>query len=264
MIKSWGMPTLVEFKSVEENVRLCHELGLDFIELNMNLPQFQPEVIDVDLLNRLKETYGVSYTIHLPEVMDMTQFNQRLRDAHVELFKDVIELAVKIDAKVLNMHMTPGIHFKLPDRKVDLYEVYHELYLDHFKSFVTSIGTYIEETGITLNIENTGISDYAFIVEATNQLLETDFIKLTWDVGHDYVAKMIDWPLIHKHRLKVTHMHLHDARGLKCHLGLFDGDIDIESCLSFASEVNASVVLETKTIEALKTSVQKLKERGLK
>jgi len=38
-----GMPTLIECQSIEVNIELCRELGLDFIEieLNMNLPQYQ-------------------------------------------------------------------------------------------------------------------------------------------------------------------------------------------------------------------------------
>ncbi|WP_259473503.1 hypothetical protein [Clostridium estertheticum] len=34
----FGMPTLIETNSIESCVKLCKELGLDFIELNMNLP----------------------------------------------------------------------------------------------------------------------------------------------------------------------------------------------------------------------------------
>ncbi len=36
-----GMPTLIELNTLEDNAKLCKELGLDFIEINMNLPQFQ-------------------------------------------------------------------------------------------------------------------------------------------------------------------------------------------------------------------------------
>ena len=32
----FGMPTLIENKTLEENIALCKELGLQFIELNMN------------------------------------------------------------------------------------------------------------------------------------------------------------------------------------------------------------------------------------
>ncbi len=34
-----GMPTLVKLKKIEDQIKLCKELQLDFIELNMNLPQ---------------------------------------------------------------------------------------------------------------------------------------------------------------------------------------------------------------------------------
>ncbi|MCR5064045.1 MAG: hypothetical protein K6A89_12265 [Treponema sp.] len=35
----FGMPTLIENKSLKENIELCSRLGLNFIELNMNLPE---------------------------------------------------------------------------------------------------------------------------------------------------------------------------------------------------------------------------------
>lgn len=34
----WGMPTLIECDTVEQNAALCGRLGLDFVELNRNLP----------------------------------------------------------------------------------------------------------------------------------------------------------------------------------------------------------------------------------
>lgn len=37
------MPTLIELNSLEDTIQLCKELQLSFIELNMNLPQYQIE-----------------------------------------------------------------------------------------------------------------------------------------------------------------------------------------------------------------------------
>lgn len=37
----FGMPTLIENKNLEENISLCRELGLQFVELNMNFPMYQ-------------------------------------------------------------------------------------------------------------------------------------------------------------------------------------------------------------------------------
>ena len=39
----FGMPTLVEYRNIEENIALCRRLGLRFIELNMNFPEYQAD-----------------------------------------------------------------------------------------------------------------------------------------------------------------------------------------------------------------------------
>jgi len=43
------MPTLIEYPSLEQNLSLCSELGLDFVELNMNMPEYQLDRIDVKI-----------------------------------------------------------------------------------------------------------------------------------------------------------------------------------------------------------------------
>ena len=37
----FGMPTLIENHTLEDNIDLCSSLGLNFIELNMNFPEYQ-------------------------------------------------------------------------------------------------------------------------------------------------------------------------------------------------------------------------------
>ncbi len=46
----FGMPTLIENKTLQDNVDLCKSLGLKFIELNMNFPEYQ-----VDRLEQVDE-----------------------------------------------------------------------------------------------------------------------------------------------------------------------------------------------------------------
>ncbi len=48
-----GMPTLIELRSPEDCAELCRELGLQFVELNMNLPQYQTDQIDPDRLRNI-------------------------------------------------------------------------------------------------------------------------------------------------------------------------------------------------------------------
>lgn len=42
----FGMPTLIENKTIEDNIALCKELGLSFIELSMNFPEYQIDKIE--------------------------------------------------------------------------------------------------------------------------------------------------------------------------------------------------------------------------
>ena len=52
----FGMPTLIEHAGLAENVRLCRRLGLNFIELNMNFPEYQlPALEDTEALLKAGE-----------------------------------------------------------------------------------------------------------------------------------------------------------------------------------------------------------------
>ena len=64
----FGMPTLIENRTLEDNAALCSSLGLDFIELNMNFPEYQTERLEqTDDLVRIAEQAKLYYTIHLDE-----------------------------------------------------------------------------------------------------------------------------------------------------------------------------------------------------
>jgi sugar phosphate isomerase/epimerase len=64
-----------------------------------------------------------------------------------------------------------------------------------------------------------------------------------------------------EHQNHLIHFHIHDGKEQppKDHLALGDGEIDLKSRLEFAEKRNARCVLETKTIKALETSVERLK-----
>ena len=55
----FGMPTLIETETLTDCVQLCKALGLDFIELNMNLPAYQADVLDIEQLNRIRNTQNI-------------------------------------------------------------------------------------------------------------------------------------------------------------------------------------------------------------
>ena len=49
----FGMPVLIENKNVQDNIALCRKLGLDFLELNMNLPEYQASVFQMRIWKQL-------------------------------------------------------------------------------------------------------------------------------------------------------------------------------------------------------------------
>ena len=124
----WGIPTLIENSSIEESINLCKELNFDFVELNMNLPQYQLENIDVEKLNRLKVENNIFYTIHLDENLNVNDFNSYVANAYLKTILDTIEIAKSLNVKIINMHLSKGVYFTLPDKKVYLFVYSRRIY----------------------------------------------------------------------------------------------------------------------------------------
>ena len=259
----FGMPTLIETATIEECAALCRDSSLHFIEMNMNLPQYQVQTMDAARLNRVAREYGISYTIHLDETMNIADFNPYIRDAHIRTTLETIELAKRLEIPVLNMHMPLGVYFTLPERKVYLLGEYPEEYRKNATEFRDACAQAIGDSGIKICIENwAGYTPWQIPVLDT--LLESPAFGLTFDVGHNFCIKNQDEPVILGRKEKLRHMHLHDVRdGNRDHQALGTGDLDITKCLNLARERNCTVVVEAKTIAGLQASAQWLKEKDL-
>ena len=188
----FGMPTLIENSTLDENIRLCKELNLHFLELNMNFPEYQSW--DTDEFYRAAEEAGLYYTIHLDENLNIADFNPLVADAYLETVKRTIEAAKKwmplwerygdkSQPLVINMHMHHGIHITLPDRKVQMYDRNFDVYLDSFRKFRSLCEEWIGGSDLIISIENTdGFRGYE--KRAIEDLLESPKFGLTWDIGH--------------------------------------------------------------------------------
>lgn len=265
----FGMPTLIENSTLDENICLCKGLNLHFLELNMNFPEYQSW--DTDEFYRAAEEAGLYYTIHLDENLNIADFNPLVADAYLETVKRTIEAAKKwmplwerygdkSQPLVINMHMHHGIHITLPDRKVQMYDRNFDVYLDSFRKFRSLCEEWIGGSDLIISIENTG-GFRGYEKRAIEDLLESPKFGLTWDIGHSKATGERDVPFLMEHADRLRHFHIHDgiakrgAQGGRAHLALGDGEIDIRQMLSMAGARNARCVLETKTIAALKKSV---------
>ena len=221
-----GMPTLIEAPSPKASIDLCHRLGLQFIELNMNLPQFQLDKLDVDELKVLSKGDHPYFTIHLDENLNVADFNTAVAQAYLNTVLDTIQLAKHLQTPVLNMHLSKGVYFTLPDRKIFLFQEYKERYLDRIRFFRDACDHAVGNDPLLICIENTN-GFTGFQKEAMEALLESPIFALTYDTGHDHCIGGTDGPFIRAHASNLRHMHLHDASGHRDHLPLGTGDLEI-------------------------------------
>jgi len=239
---------------------ICRELGLTFVELNMNLPEYKAEAFDVEGLRKIAEEYGIFYTIHLDENLNPCDFNSAIAAAYTETVLRAIKIAKRLSVPLLNMHLHSGVYFTLPDRKVYLFEEYEDDYLQKLTCFRDACTAAIGDTGIKICIENCGdFGENTLLTKGLELLLQSPVFALTFDIGHNAAADYIDEPVIMKHAGRLCHMHIHDAKGAQNHLTLGSGDVDLQKYLEIAIAHNCTAVLEVKTLEGLQRSFDWIK-----
>ena len=255
----FGMPTLIEITDLKQTVKLCQELGLNFIELNMNMPQFCPESIDSSQLKRISRETGIDFTIHLPDETDLASFHDSMRLGHIERCKEAIIWAAKSGIRLINLHINNGVYFTLPDRRVYIYAANSALFTERVVHSFTELYQLAQQRGVELCVENCADFGIKHIAETVELLLQKGLVKLTWDLGHDAISGSCDCKFIKAHIGDLIHMHLHDWDGRYDHQIPFSGKINIQERLQIAMDNKLSVVIEVKTIDALRESVRRLK-----
>jgi sugar phosphate isomerase/epimerase len=263
MAVQFGMPTLIEIKSLESCAALCRELGLSFVELSMDMPEYQPDRLDLDLLREVADKYGIYYTIHLSGFLNPCDFNSKVASAYTETALETIEIAKQLAVPIVNMHLHPGDHFTLPDKKVCLFDVYKSEYLNKLTAFRDACTAAIGGFDVQICVENCGdYGDKPYLQKGLALLLQSSVFALTFDVGHNAGAGYTDEPTIMKHADRLAHFHIHDASGRNNHLILGEGDMDLKKYLDLAMAHDCRAVIEIKTVEGLRKSVDWLKAKG--
>ncbi len=272
----FGMPTLIENQTLEENAALCCSLGLQFIELNMNFPEYQIDQLEqTETMLKIADQYGIYYTIHLDENLNIADFNLLVTKAYLETVRRSVDVAKKLmrlrdqygdcsQPLILNMHMNHGIHITLPDRKVQMYSRDFDAYMRSFVTFRSLCEEWIGDSDVMIAVENTdGFREYE--KSAVEYLLESPKFGLTWDIGHSKAVGEKDIPFIRKHQEQLIHFHIHDGSEspARNHLALGDGEINLMERLKLAEGRNARCGLETNTIEALNKSVNWLRRNNI-
>lgn len=258
MVK-FGMPTMIGLETLEETAGLCRELGLDFVEINMNLPRYQIRRMDPARFRRVAREYGIGYTVHLDENMNFCDFNPAVAAAYRDTAVRTVAFARELEIPVLNLHMPSGVYFTLPEGKVYLFEKYREAFRENLLRFRQACEMAAAGSGVRLCVENWhGYTPWQ--VEALDLLLESPVFGLTFDVGHNFCIGGADEPVILARKERLVHMHLHGVDRGADHKALGTGQLDVARYLPLARERDCSAVLETKTPEGLRQSVRWLRE----
>lgn len=143
--QSTGTPTL----TLVGNVKFS---GVDIFyiqEMIIWILECQFHTMNLDFLRQQEDIY---FTIHLDENLNVCDFNELVADAYFETVRQAIEIAKQLKAPILNIHLSNGIHFTMPDHKEYLFEIHKEYYLKQIKKFRDACDTWIGADDITIRV----------------------------------------------------------------------------------------------------------------
>ncbi len=255
----FGMPTLVECNDIFDCVKVAKKNALDFIEINMSFPNYQPHSLRADVLASLAKEEGIFYTIHADEQLNPFDFNPAVADCYFKVMAECIDFAKAIGAPIINMHLLKGVYVTLPEKVILLTDVYKNEYLKRVKEFILMCEAQIGNAPLKIAIENVDSNPFTESqLEALEYFMQSPVFALTLDVGHDDCMGGADRHVFEKYPSKLAHMHLHDSDGKHAHLPLGAGRVNVGEKLAMLKS-DSTCLVEVKTIAGLSESTEYLK-----
>lgn len=248
----FGMPTMIEYNSIEENIKLAKTLGLSFIELNLDLPY-------CTLTNNIKKfskKYNIEFTIHFSEKLDVGELDNDIRNAYLKKIESIIKIGSQLNIKKYNLHLDPGIHFSLPDKKIFIYEKYLTKYKKNLKESCFVLNNLAKKYDVEIMFENLKLPGY--LMEGFKIISTFDNLFFTLDMGHDLKDNSHAEEFFLNYKNKIKHVHIHDFNGKNDHITLGTGIMDVKNKISLIKKLNVYAVIEVKKAKELVESVNYL------
>ena len=243
----YGMPSLVEFNSILDNVNFAKSNDLKFIELNMDLP-YCVNIKENELLK-----YDIEFTMHISEKINVAELNDNLRIAYLNEAIRQIELGITNNVRKFNIHIDSGVYFTLPDGKFFLNEKYQDIYETNLNNSCKVLNDIAKKYNIEINFENTKIQKFTPV--AIKVINNYENLGFTLDIGHNEKNKNKAFPLLNETN-KIRHIHLHDYDGCSDHLTIGKGIIDFTKYQNVLK--NNYIVIEVKQTNELEESIKYL------
>lgn len=244
------MPQLYEFDTIEENLILCKDLGLDFVELNLNFGYCRAEMEAKTVCDLLKK-YNLQATLHFYDEADFGSYDEVV-EAYLILLDRYASLG-KGYIKQINVHNIPGPVVTISGVKNYIYEKEYDVYIKRLINNFKRAEEICKRNDINMVIENTD-NIPAYMKRTYKDLYDNGF-RFCYDIGHDGLSYDIIYEINEELNLPFDEFHIHDGTRKKCHLALGDGEIDIKKFKDLAIKNNAFVVLEVKQKSDLLVSV---------
>ena len=250
-----GMPAMIEYNTIEENAKLAKNLNLSFVELNLDLPYCKL----TDEVKHLAKKYNIEFTVHLSERIDVGELDNNIRIAYLKIIETIIKNGIKQNIKKYNLHLDPGIHFSLPDKKIFIYERYIDEYKKSLKNSCVFLNNLAKRFDVEIMFENLKLPNY--LKEGFEIIGSFDKLFFTLDMGHDLKNNSNAEKFFLNHKKKINHIHLHDFNGTSDHIALGSGIMNIEQKLSLIKELNVYTVIEVKKETDLINSIRFLNNK---
>jgi sugar phosphate isomerase/epimerase len=251
-----GMPVLMEHNTVEKNIQLAKELGLDFVELNINIQYCLPSEEFRHELIRLKKKYDIDFTMHYYDMVDISSTSKHYRNY---LYTELSEIGKYLENIVDKMviHIEPGAFMTIKSVKNYVYSE-DPNYVPRTINTAKTIQEVLETFGISMVLENVPI--HPFMEPLYKALHENDFY-FCYDIGHDVIYNdYLFKSFKEKYGLRFKHMHMHNVYNKKDHQKITHGELIIDDYLAFVNDNKIDVVIEVKDEVNLRESVTYLNE----
>lgn len=249
-----GMPILFEFSTIEENFQLAKELGLDFVELNLNFGYCRKALEDGSIKELVKK-YDLETTLHFFDEADFASY-QEVVDGYMILLKKYVSLGEGF-VSMVNIHNNPGPVSTISGVKHFIYEKEYPEFIERLLTNLNTAKRICEEKGMRFVVENTDIAPSAtYMTRVMKDEFEAGF-RFNYDIGHDNVCNYIVRDLLRTVPLEFDEFHFHDADGKRCHLSIGEGTMNekLEEFKTLADANDAYVLLEVKSKEDLEKTV---------
>lgn len=241
----YGMPALVEFKSIKENVQFAKENNFSFIELNMNIPYC------FELKKNELQKYDFDFTMHLTEEFNIGELNNSLRKKYLKEIKKQIKLGISNNIKRYTIHLNAGTYFTLPTGKIFINNIYIKKYKANIKKSLDILNKIAKKYNIYINFENTNIFDFTKV--AIDLINKYDYLGFTLDIGHN---EKDESKALNLFKNKIRHIHMHDYNGKSDHLTINTGNIDFTKYKEYMN--NNYVLIEVKESNELIKSLKNI------